>query len=343
MGPVIPAMKVLVVVLLFAAVVSGGYTRLKRPEEEWRPAQPRDLSKYQPKLPQMQSPSRRIDLSEYNQWQVEKSHKKRNKMINYRKGWKSFDDICGIENPGLAKIVGGHETAENQWPWQVALFVDNAWFCGGSLISDEYVMTAGHCADGAGYFDIMAGAHNVRASSEPHRVEITSYEGFTHPDWNSNDLNSDIALVKLPSKITFNDYIRPACLPTYSDVGNDYVAEPTTPVGWGKNSDNAGGITPTLQMVEDLPVITNSQCAQYYGSIIYQGIVCIDSSGGKGVCNGDSGGTLNHNEGGNKWKQIGVTSFVSSAGCESGNPHGFTRVTHFLQWIETETGIEIGN
>ena len=40
-------------------------------------------------------------------------------MINYRKGWKSFDDICGIENPGLSKIVGGHETAENQWPWQV--------------------------------------------------------------------------------------------------------------------------------------------------------------------------------------------------------------------------------
>ena len=74
---------------------------------------------------------------------------------------------------------------------------------------------------------------------------------------------------------------------------------------------------------------------------------------------GDSGGTLNlRQEAENKWTQIGVTSFVSSAGCESGNPHGFTRVAYFgqvtptykerfsliflLQWIESETGLKLG-
>merc|ERR550532_2411456 len=86
---------------------------------------------------------------------------------------------CGIEGPAIkeGRIVGGVEATEHAWPWQVALFIDDAWFCGGSIISENYVLTAAHCADGASYFDVMAGAHNVRESSEPNRVEVTSYNG----------------------------------------------------------------------------------------------------------------------------------------------------------------------
>jgi len=300
--------------------------------QKWRPAQGRDLSKFKPKLPEVAfgTPS---------------APRAAPKPFEFKKGNKSFADECGLENPnGIEdRIVGGHEAAHHEWPWQVALFIDDAWFCGGSLISDEWVMTAAHCADGASYFDIMAGAHNVRASSEPHRIEITSFEGQTHPEWDSNSLYADIALVHLPEKVAFSEFIRPSCLPPASDANEQYVGQLTTPVGWGKNADNAGGITPDLNMVSDLPVIDPQACADYYGSIIYSGIMCIDSAGGKGVCNGDSGGTLNirQSEGGNKWTQVGVTSFVSSAGCESGNPHGFSRVAEHLEWIETVTGLSL--
>jgi len=300
--------------------------------QKWRPAQGRDLSKFKPKLPEVAfgTPSAPRTVP---------------KQFEFKKGNKSFAEECGLENPnGIEdRIVGGHEAAHHEWPWQVALFIDDAWFCGGSLISDEWVMTAAHCADGASYFDIMAGAHNVRASSEPHRIEITSFEGQTHPEWDSNSLYADIALVHLPEKVAFSEFIRPSCLPPASDANEQYVGQLTTPVGWGKNADNAGGITPDLNMVSDLPVINPEACADYYGSIIYSGIMCIDSAGGKGVCNGDSGGTLNirQSEGGNKWTQVGVTSFVSSAGCESGNPHGFSRVAEHLEWIETVTGLSL--
>jgi len=319
--------------LIAASVAVAAAAPHSEDRQKWRPAQGRDLSKFKPKLPEVAFGTAAPSVPRLA------------KPFEFKKGNKSFAEECGLENPNGVedRIVGGHEAAHHEWPWQVALFVDDAWFCGGSLISDEWVMTAAHCADGAGYFDVMAGAHNVRASSEPHRIEITSFEGQTHPEWDSNSLYADIALVHLPEKVAFSEYIRPSCLPPASDANEEYVGQLTTPVGWGKNADSAGGITPDLNMVEDLPVIPMADCADYYGSIIYSGIMCIDSTGGKGVCNGDSGGTLNirQSEGGNKWTQVGVTSFVSSAGCESGNPHGFSRVAEHLQWIETVTGLSL--
>merc|ERR1711997_127081 len=335
-------MKVFLAVLFCGAALALPNGRSLRPEEHWRPAAARDLSKFTPRHALVQAKSSPVE-HEF----VTLARSIRSSKLSKSTHKTSSVDLaaeCGIEGPPAQdKIVGGFEAAENQWPWQVALFIDNAWFCGGALISENYVMTAAHCADGASYFDIMAGAHNVRASSEPHRIEITSFEGQTHPEWDSNSLYADIALVHLPEKVAFSEFIRPSCLPPASDANEQYVGQLTTPVGWGKNADSAGGITPDLNMVSDLPVITRDSCADYYGGIIYSGIMCIDAAGGKGVCNGDSGGTLNirQSEGGNKWTQVGVTSFVSSAGCESGNPHGFSRVAEHLQWIETVTGLSL--
>jgi hypothetical protein len=127
----------------------------------------------------------------------------------------------------------------------------------------------------------MAGAHNVRASSKPHRVEITSYKGWTHESWDSSNLANDIALIELPEAITFNDYIKPSCLPAKGDTANS--GELVTAIGWGKPSDASGSISPVLRMVADLPVITNQECDAIYG-IVGPGVVCISTAGGKGTC-----------------------------------------------------------
>merc|ERR1712106_1166972 len=277
-------MKLLIAGLLCATVVLAlPEGRRLRPEEHWRPAQGRDLSKYKPR--QAMLPITEQDLA----WAV-KEVKKNGASTN--KGTKlDLKATCGIEGPPAGdRIVGGIEAEENQWPWQVALFIDDAWFCGGSLISENYVMAGAHCVDGASYFDVMAGAHNVRDASEPHRVE------------------------------------------------GDLV----TVTGWGKPSDSAGGISPVLRMVSDLPVITNSDCNDVYG-IVGSGVVCIDTTGGKGSCNGYSGGPLVTKAGmtkaGQAWNQVGIVSFGSSSGCETGLPAGFTRVEYYLDWIKSETGM----
>ena len=217
--------------------------RVLRPEEHWRPAAARDLSKYTPRHAMVNAKSSQSENS-----YIELARSIRASMGQSNKKASSYDlqSECGIEGPpAMDKIVGGYEAEPNQWPWQVALFIDNAWFCGGALISENYVLTAAHCVDGASYFDVMAGAHNVRESSEPNRVEITSFNGWTHPQWSPNDLANDIALIELPSPIEFNDYIKPSCLPDAGDTADE--TELVTCTGWGKPSDNAGGISPVLR------------------------------------------------------------------------------------------------
>jgi len=51
---------------------------------------------------------------------------------------------------------------------------------------------------------------------------------------------------------------------------------------------------------------------------------------------GDSGGALVIDNGGG-YLQIGVASFESNAGCDSGLPSGYARVSSFLAWILSNT------
>merc|ERR1712004_201068 len=178
-------MKLFIVAALCAIAAAAPEGRRLRPEEHWRPAAPRDLSKYKPRAAMVDA-NGDVLMEKINRVAAQM------RASNKKDLGKEPKAACGIEGPARkeGRIVGGVEATEHAWPWQVALFIDDAWFCGGSIISENYVLTAAHCADGASYFDIMAGAHNVRESSEPNRVEVTSYNGWTHPLWNSKPSDS---------------------------------------------------------------------------------------------------------------------------------------------------------
>merc|ERR1719339_589101 len=189
------------------------------------------------------------------------------------RGTKSVEN-CGQSQSQKTKIVGGNEVTPHSYPWQVGLFIDDMYFCGGSIISEDWILTAAHCMDGANFVDVVMGAHNIRDDNEPTEVRTTSTDFFTHENWNSFTLTNDLALIKMPEPITFTPEIQSVCLPTYTDA------------------------------------------------------------------NGDSGGPMNYVVGG-VTQTRGITSFGSSTGCETGYPDGYTRVTSYLDWIETNTGIAI--
>ena len=53
---------------------------------------------------------------------------------------------CG-NRPPSSRVVNGQDAAPHSWPWQISLRVRGGHICGGSLIRDNWIVTAAHCVD----------------------------------------------------------------------------------------------------------------------------------------------------------------------------------------------------
>ena len=77
-------------------------------------------------------------------------------------------DVSCPENPFARslKIVGGTETEENSWPWIVRLSLNNSYLCGGSVINENWVLTAAHCCGNfePNQIQMIVGDHNKWAT-----------------------------------------------------------------------------------------------------------------------------------------------------------------------------------
>jgi len=229
------------------------------------------------------------------------------------------------------KIVGGTETAEGQYPHQVALFIGplGGSFCGGSILSPNKILTAAHCCDGQSTIEVVAGAHNIRMN-EPTQQSVVTTDLTVHEEWASFLIMNDVCILTLPIALPLSDRIATVNLPTV-DIAVDVTL---TASGWGRPSDSTGSISDVLRHV-DINTIENSVAGDYYGdAFVTADSLCCDTTGGVGTCNGDSGGPLTRLEADGSYTIFGATSFGASAGCEAGFPACFARVHYFLDWIQ---------
>merc|ERR1719220_1436258 len=129
------------------------------------------------------------------------------------------DCTCGIAKRST-RIVGGQEVEVNEWPWQAGMVWSgsSSVFCGATVISNEWILTASHCVDGtaASEIQMLLGEHDYWDSDEPVRMDIS--EIIMHPDYNSNTVDQDFALLRMANPIDWaaNPNTRPACLPEYT-------------------------------------------------------------------------------------------------------------------------------
>ncbi|CRL05097.1 CLUMA_CG018152, isoform A [Clunio marinus] len=235
------------------------------------------------------------------------------------------------------RIIGGQEATPNQFPYQAGLRLSfattqNIGTCGGSLVSTTRVISAAHCVDVVTQAEVVLGGHFINNRDEPAQVRvIVPRSGLVwHESYNPNNLNNDVAILMFPSPVTLTPQIQPIALPDGADLQNDFAGELATGSGWGRFG-SANVISEFLRYVQ-LNVITNAACRIRFPGIIVDSTICTSGDGIVGACNGDSGGPLTVQRNGESML-IGVASFVSGLGCESGWPTGWARVTSFVPWF----------
>ncbi|EFA04543.1 brachyurin isoform X1 [Tribolium castaneum] len=234
------------------------------------------------------------------------------------------------------KIIGGSVARRGQFPFAAAIYTSTAdgnYFCGGTLLNAQWVLTAGQCVIGVHTFNIHLGATALKGD-DPYAVQVSSDTYVLHPDYDPQTLANDVGLIWLRLPVAFSDYLKPIDYLPSSELGESSSA---MTLGWGQISDEEEGTVNDLRWV-NVTSLSNAECKITYGNQILDSMVCVDGSYNEGTCKGDSGGPLVQLISRGRYVVVGVSSFVSWNGCESTDPSGFTRIFPYNEWIKNVTG-----
>ncbi|KAJ8704802.1 hypothetical protein PYW08_012122 [Mythimna loreyi] len=220
-------------------------------------------------------------------------------------------------------IIGGTEANIRDFPhmalvgWMKIQEPGYSWKCGGSLISDRYVLTAGHCAYQDKDANVESGLpHAVQLGSsfldDPGALVVKISAVIKHPKYKMRRSYHDVALIKMVSKVRFSEVIRPACLGFPPPEGRSVIA-----TGWGR-TEYGGDHSYQLRSVS-LSVWNMRECQNIWGTslklpngVTPESHMCAGDTG-KDTCQGDSGGPAQIQDG-CLWRVVAVTSYGRSCG-----------------------------
>uniref|UniRef100_A0A1L8EF86 Putative trypsin-like serine protease n=1 Tax=Haematobia irritans TaxID=7368 RepID=A0A1L8EF86_HAEIR len=218
------------------------------------------------------------------------------------------------------RIVSGYKADVGQFPWQVIIKQDefDDLLCGGSIISDNWVLTAAHCCYG---FDSLLLRFGTIDLYDDNALNMTATEIYIHPGYNDSNYNNDVCLIQLPESLTFGTV---ATIAGFGIMNDEYM-DPSADLLWAQ-----------------VQIISNEECSD----VFEPGLVIDSTMCGKGygvanmsICNGDSGGPLITKDPDHNWIQIGINSFVALDQCTEGLPSAFARLTSYLPYIQNVTGL----
>lgn len=259
-------------------------------------------------------------------------------LIRLGMGSARAEGLCGVVFQ--ARITGGNDSVTGQWPWQVSITYEGTHVCGGSVVSEQWVLSAAHCfpsENNKNDYEVRLGAHQLDSFTNNDEVRTVA-EIISHPSYREEGSEGDIALLRLSSPVTFSRYIRPICLPAANASFPNGLK--CTVTGWGHVAPSVSLSAPkTLQQLE-VPLISRETCNCLYNinpnpeepHTIQQDMVCAGYvTGGKDACQGDSGGPLSCPVEGT-WYLAGIVSWGDACGAPN-RPGVYTLTSSYASWI----------
>ncbi|XP_048003663.1 venom protease-like [Leguminivora glycinivorella] len=256
------------------------------------------------------------------------------------------EDTCSVEEFG-DRITGGTPARRSEFPHMALLGCRNTvntglgpvvWVAGGSLISDRFILTAGHVLSHRDYGllrYVLLGATNKSEARDGLLFNIIRF--IPHKLYQKNEKKHDIALLELDRRVEFSEFIRPACLPSEAiPITKDRIL-----AGWGKTGEQASE-SEILVKVTVPEYDYDSYCKQFFSQTadnLFDKETMLCAAGGKGdnkdSCQGDSGGPLMTFARDINCSYVvrGIVSFGPR--CGAGIPGVYTNVQYYMSWIQS--------
>jgi MYXO-CTERM domain-containing protein len=237
-------------------------------------------------------------------------------------------------NSDNAAIVGGVSVDINSAPYQVSLQINGSHLCGGTIVSDRWIISAAHCGQPQ---TIVAGVTKLSLAAQGQTINVK--RTIINPGYTAPTNGGDLSLIELETPLALNGTtvtaIRPQVVAntTLEDAG--VIAKVT---GWGALA--TGGGTPDDLQAVDVPLVSLADASLDYAQTLSgdQLAAGLRGVGGKDACQGDSGGPLvvtDPKTGATKL--VGVVSWGN--GCaEADYPGMYARVSSFNGFIDANLG-----